>query len=119
VTDAWERLRRPARLLYAAVTDEHLDRFGRGYEQVGVYMTDERPTGVAPDDLAVHLRLDGPLLDRKVTALRTMATQTGDLVCAVGLPAYTAQVAEEAFVAADDEPQWAGATGRSAAGRAG
>jgi LmbE family N-acetylglucosaminyl deacetylase len=101
VTDAWERLGRPARLLYAAVTDEHLARFGRGYEQVGVYMTDDRPTGVVCDDLAVHVRLDGPLLDRKVTALRTMATQTGDLLCAVGLPAYTAQIAEEAFIDAE------------------
>jgi LmbE family N-acetylglucosaminyl deacetylase len=101
VTEAWERLGRPARLLYAAMTDEHLDRFGRGYEQVGVYMTDERPTGVARDDLAVHLGLDGPLLDRKVTALRAMATQTGDLLSVVGLAAYSAQIAEEAFIDAE------------------
>jgi LmbE family N-acetylglucosaminyl deacetylase len=97
VTDAWERLGRPARLLYATATHEHLARFGEAYERVGVYMTDQRPTGVARDDLALHLRLDGSLLDRKLTALRAIATQTGDLLAVVGLQAYTAQIAEEAF----------------------
>jgi LmbE family N-acetylglucosaminyl deacetylase len=103
VTDAWERLGRPARLLYAAATLEHLTRFGEVYEQVGIYMADQRPTGVARDDLALHLQLDGPLLDRKLTALRAIATQTSDLLYVVGLPAYSAQIAEEAFVAAAAE----------------
>jgi LmbE family N-acetylglucosaminyl deacetylase len=98
VTDAWKRLDRPARLLYAAATREHLTRFGEAYEQVGAYMTDQRPTGVASDDLALHILVDGPLLDRKLTALRAIATQTSDLLAVVGLQAYTAQIAEEAFV---------------------
>jgi LmbE family N-acetylglucosaminyl deacetylase len=101
VTAAWEQQGRPARLLYTAVTNDHLDRFGASYEQLGVYMTDQRPIGVARDELALHLELDGPLLDRKVTALRAMATQTSDLLCAVGLPAYAAQVAEESFIDAE------------------
>jgi len=79
------------------MTREHLDRFGDTYEQLGVYMTDQRPTGVASDELALQLRLDGPLLDRKITALKAMATQTTDLLAAVGLPTYAAQVADESF----------------------
>ena len=39
-------------------------------------------------------------LDRKVAALRAMATQTSDVVAMLGLAAYAEQNAEEAFVAA-------------------
>jgi LmbE family N-acetylglucosaminyl deacetylase len=98
VTEAWGRSGRSARLLYATTTREHLGRFGDTYERCGVYMTDRRPAGVANDELALQLRLDGPLLDRKLTALRAMATQTTELLAAVGLPTYTAQVADESFV---------------------
>ena len=38
----------------------------RLYEEWGVYMTDERPTGVPADELAVHVVLDGAQLDRKL-----------------------------------------------------
>ena len=60
VTTAWERRGRRGRLLYARPTSEHLARFSRFYEQWGVYMTDERPTGVHRHELAVHLTLDRP-----------------------------------------------------------
>jgi len=119
VTEAWDRLGRPARLLYAAATPEHLTRFDEAYEPVGVYMTEQRPTGVASDDLALHLQLDGSLLDRKLTALRAIATQTSDLLSIVGLPAYTAQIAEEAFIDADAELTRPGPTRGSTARRAG
>ena len=45
VTTAWEQRGRPCRLLYATYTAEHLARFGATYEELGIYMTDERPTG--------------------------------------------------------------------------
>ena len=45
-----------------------------------MYMTDERPVGVPADELAVHVHLDGAGLDRKLTALRAMATQTSGLI---------------------------------------
>lgn len=61
-------------------------------------MTDERPTGVPADELALRLWLDGPTLDRKVAALRAMATQTSDVLQAVDADAYAALVAQEAFV---------------------
>jgi LmbE family N-acetylglucosaminyl deacetylase len=98
VTGAWEDRGRPARLLYAAPTIEHLDEFGELYEQWDMYMTDERPVGVPADRLAVHVRLGGLELDRKLTALRAMATQTSDLIAMLGPEVYAAQVAEESFV---------------------
>lgn len=104
VTDAWHRRGRRARLLYATRTIDHLDRFDAIYRRLGVYMAPERPTGVAPDDLALHVQLDGVLLDQKVTALRAMATQTSDLVGAVGISAYLAMISEEGFVDATTAP---------------
>ena len=65
-----------------------------------MYMTDERPTGVPGAQLALHVRLSGRDLDRKLTALRAMATQTAGLIATVDADTYAAQVAEEAFIAA-------------------
>jgi len=98
VTRAWEDRGRPGRLLYAAPTVEHLDEFGELYEQWDMYMTDERPVGVPADRLAVHVRLCGRELDRKLTALRAMATQTSSLIAMLGPEIYAHQVAEESFV---------------------
>jgi LmbE family N-acetylglucosaminyl deacetylase len=100
VTQAWCDRGQPGRLLYVTPTVEHLARFAARYEAWGVYMSDERPTGVPAAELAVHVRLDGSALDRKVAALRTMATQTSDVVASLGLEAYAEQNAEESFVAA-------------------
>ncbi len=98
VTKAWEDAGRSARLLYAAPTVEHLDEFGELYEEWDMYMSDERPVGVPADQLAVHMRISGWQLDRKLTALRAMATQTTDLIATLGPEVYAAQVAEESFV---------------------
>lgn len=98
VTDAWERAGRPARLLYATPTVEQIARFGDLYEEWGIYMTDERPAGVPERDLALHVRLRGAALDRKLTALRAMATQTGDVFAHIDLATFEAEVATESFV---------------------
>jgi len=98
VTEAWWRRGRPGRLLHACSTPEHLARFRQLYEEWNIYMTDHRPVGVPPDDLALHLRLDGERLDRKLTALRAMATQTSDLFEQVDLAIIAEEVAEECFV---------------------
>jgi LmbE family N-acetylglucosaminyl deacetylase len=98
VTEAWHQLGHPARLLYATTTVEHLDRFRDIYEQWNMYMTDERPAGVLTDELALHLRLDGPPLDRKLTALRAMATQTSNLLARLDPSIYAEQLAEEYFI---------------------
>jgi LmbE family N-acetylglucosaminyl deacetylase len=97
-TDAWVRHVRPCRLLHAAPTVTHLSRFGPLYERWGVYMTDERPSGVPERDLAVRLVLDGPELDRKLTALAAMASQTSGVMAAVDPTTFAAHVAEESFV---------------------
>lgn len=98
VTNAWHASGRRARLLYAAATVEHLERFGEMYEDWNMYMTDERPGGIPEAEVAVHVVLDGARLDRKLTALRAMATQTGELMAMLDPSVYAAQVAEEAFV---------------------
>jgi LmbE family N-acetylglucosaminyl deacetylase len=105
VTRAWQDRGRPCRLLYATISRERLDRFRDDFEEWGMFMTSERPTGVPVSDLAVHLSLEGDQLDRKLTALRAMATQTGDLVTGLGLDGYAVQVAEEAFVDAVAPPE--------------
>lgn len=118
VTAAWQLRGCPGTLLYAAATDEYLVRFGPLLERWGVYMTDERPIGVPEADLALHLVLDRPALDRKVTALRTLATQTDEALALMGEDLYRAQAAEEAFVAAGyasrrPDSAWSSASVRS------
>ncbi len=100
VTKAWEERGRPGRLLFATPTVEHLDRFGALYEEWNSYMSDERPPGVPEEKLALHVRLDGWLLDRKLTALSVMASQTGELMARIDPQVYALQVAEETFIAA-------------------
>jgi LmbE family N-acetylglucosaminyl deacetylase len=100
VTRAWAERGSPGRLLYAAVTTRALDRFLSLEEELGVYMSDERPVGVAPSELAVHVVLESQPLDQKLAALRAMATQTRGAMAALSADTYAASVAEEAFVAA-------------------
>ena len=100
VTTAWQRCGHPGDLLYTAVTDRFLERFRDQFEEWDMYMSDERPTGIPADQLAVHTHLAGVDLDRKLSALRAMATQTGGLLASMDADTYAAQVAEEAFVAA-------------------
>lgn len=98
VTDAWQRRGCPGRLLYATTTFEHLARHGARYEDWAVYMTDERPAGVPESALAAHLVVTGTALDRKLAALRAMATQTGEVMATLDPAIYAELVAEEAFV---------------------
>ena len=74
--------------------------FAAMYEEWNMYMSDERPTGVPADELAVHVCLHGADLDRKLAALRAMATQTSALIAMIGHDVYAKQVCEESFVEA-------------------
>ncbi len=98
VTEAWHQRGRPGRLLYATSTAEHLRRFRASYEEWGAYMTDQRPVGRPAEALAVHVQLDGRSLDRKLTALAAMASQTAELMATIDPELYAMQVAEEAFI---------------------
>jgi LmbE family N-acetylglucosaminyl deacetylase len=100
VTQAWAEGGGRANLLYAAPSMEHLAEFGALYEEWGMYMSDERPVGVPEAELALHVRLSGWQLDRKITALRAMASQTSELIALLGADVYAAQVAEESYVEA-------------------
>jgi LmbE family N-acetylglucosaminyl deacetylase len=68
------------------------------FEAWNMYMSNERPTGTPDKDTALLIRLEGRALDRKLTALRAMATQTAPLMQLLNTNTYAAQVAEEAFV---------------------
>jgi LmbE family N-acetylglucosaminyl deacetylase len=98
VTQAWADSGRRGRLLRATETVERLRRLGPLYEEWGVYMTDERPTGVRRQDLALQLELTGAALDRKVTALAAMTSQTGAMIAGVGAELFAQLIAEESFV---------------------
>ena len=115
-TEAWRRRGCRSRLLYATPTVEHLDRFRDLYEEWDMYMSDERPAGVPAGDLTFHLELEGDDLDRKLTALRAMSTQTAELIALVGPDVYACQVAEECYVAADRDRPHATRTELVAAG---
>jgi LmbE family N-acetylglucosaminyl deacetylase len=115
VTEAWNQRGRPCRLLYATATVEHLARFGDFYEQWDMYMTDQRPTGTPTDKLAVHVTLGGLELDRKLTALAAMASQTRDLTSTLDPAIYAQQIAEEAFIDATHAQALASTTASSSA----
>jgi LmbE family N-acetylglucosaminyl deacetylase len=100
VSLAWHRAGRPGRLLHAIRTNEHLATWGRRYEEWGIFMTDERPTGVPDDALALDVRLTGSALDQKVAALSAMHTQTSSTIALLGENDFRALNAHEAFVEA-------------------
>jgi LmbE family N-acetylglucosaminyl deacetylase len=105
VTEAWHARERRARLLYATWSAAHLAEFGAMYEAWNVYMSDERPAGTEAGDMALHLQLDGVGLDRKLAALRAHATQTDELIAAIGPDTFLRLIAEEAFIGArSDRP---------------
>jgi LmbE family N-acetylglucosaminyl deacetylase len=98
VTAAWQDRHCTTRLLYATPSVEFLVRHRDQFEEWNMYMSDERPTGVPAAELDVHVRLYGAALDRKIAALRAMATQTSGLIAMLGPDAYAEQVCEEWFV---------------------
>ena len=97
---AWDRAGRPGRLLHATMTAEHLETWGERYEQWRVFMTDERPVGVAREDLALDVRLTGAALDCKIAALLAMHTQVAPAVALLGMDDFRALNAGEAFIEA-------------------
>ncbi len=96
---AWAQAGRPGRLLHSAMTDDHLAKWGPLYEEWQVFMTDERPVGVPRDKMAIALTLTGTDLDRKITALAAMNTQTAAAMAAMEA-AYWELNADECFIQA-------------------
>lgn len=95
---AWEKAGRPGRLLHAVMTAEHLAEWGPRYEEWGIFMSHERPSGVPAEQVVYELAPDGPLLDQKISALLAMHTQTAPALALLGEADYRAENAVESYV---------------------
>jgi LmbE family N-acetylglucosaminyl deacetylase len=100
VREAWDRRGRLGRLLCAAVEAEVYRRFHDLLETWGVYMTDDRPVPVPAGDLALHLTLEGPALDRKLAALDAMPSQVEPSLARMTTEQFRDVNRVESFVAA-------------------
>jgi len=107
-TVAAGRARRRPRLLHAAKTIAWRESHTDLHRRVPVFGPDG-PQAVEPSEVAFALRLCGAALDRKMTALIAHASQTADLMKAMGDAAYRGWVADEYFVEAP--PDWTAANG--------
>jgi LmbE family N-acetylglucosaminyl deacetylase len=85
------------RLLHTATTATMARRSAHIHARFGVYEPG-LPATCNESELAVHLQLDGRLLDTKIRALRSHASQTGALEAAIGPDRYRDWVATECFV---------------------
>jgi LmbE family N-acetylglucosaminyl deacetylase len=94
---------RAPRLLHAVSETGHHHRFAHLDAQLGITMGDTAPTVRSTRDLPVFVQLPPALLDRKVAALRAMATQTSEIVRLLDLPTYAAWVSSEAFADAPSQ----------------
>lgn len=91
-------------LLHPVVTEQVFGRDRALDEKYGVYELG-RPRVVEPDEVCVHLALDGELLDRKVAALACQESQTAALISDVGMARYRSWVSVEMLAAARAEPE--------------
>lgn len=103
---AWATAARAAaapqtRLLYATTTEEFVDSWEPARDAFNVFLTGGLPLRTPASALAVQLRLRPTLLDRKLVALRTQASQTTGLIAAVGEERVRDWWSTEAFVSAD------------------
>lgn len=96
VTRAWAANGARGRLLYATTVPGFAERFAELHERFSVF--EAEPPVTPHGDLAVHLCLDGDLLDRKTSALLAHASQLGRMVSAVGEDVLRDWWREEWFV---------------------
>lgn len=86
-----------AQLLYPTCTTERADRWQDLHDQFDVFLDPDLARRTTASDVAVELRLDDRAGDRKVAALRAPASQTAELVAAVGEDRFLAWTAVESF----------------------
>jgi LmbE family N-acetylglucosaminyl deacetylase len=105
-TQAWAVSGANGRLLHATSTAAFARRFRSVHDRFAVF---ERglPIVTPEADLAVHLSLSGDLLDRKVVALRAHASQTAELIAAMGEDLFREWCAEESFLGLPSTSPWA------------
>jgi LmbE family N-acetylglucosaminyl deacetylase len=103
VTGAWCRAGGPERarprLLHAVKTDAFADAFADVHDALPIFAPG-LPLRTPVDQLALSLDLDDELVDVKLAALRTQATQVAPLVAAMGEARYVEWIRSETFVAA-------------------
>jgi LmbE family N-acetylglucosaminyl deacetylase len=97
-TAAFEQAAPPgSRLLYATFPERRAPRWSALNESLGIFPPGY-PIITPAQRLAVDLVLDPDTSARKVRALEAQATQTAELIAAMGIDCYTAWVGEESFV---------------------
>ena len=97
-----------ARLLYATTTEEFVDRWLPVREVFTMFLADGLPLRTPASALAVELRLDEAMVDRKLVALRAQASQTEGLIAALGEERVRDWWSTETFVCADTAHAQAG-----------
>lgn len=83
-TSARATAARDARLLYATTTGDYIDTWQHIYDRFDIFLAEGLPIRTPSGALAVDLRLDDELADRKFVALRAQATQTAELTSTLG-----------------------------------
>lgn len=87
-----------AALHYNATTPEWGDFMARFVDPAMVMMADKEPPVTPVEQLSMHVRLTGELLDRKHRAMLQQESQVGPLLELLGPDNYRLMLAEEAFV---------------------
>lgn len=90
-----------ARLLYATTTEEFVERWEPAQHAFDLFLADGLPLRTPSAALAVELRLEPALLDRKLVALRAQASQIDAMIAAVGEERMREWWSTEAFTSAD------------------
>ena len=100
-TDAHELAAPDSRLLYATTTEEFVRDWEPDRGAFDVFLADGLPLRTPAADLAVELRLDSEIVDRKIVALKAQASQTTGLFAALGEERVRRWWSTETFVAAN------------------
>ena len=97
VTAAWSAGGR-GRLWYATLTPAFHRRWGDLNRKMSVFPAGSTPPVTSESELALDVRCHGEVLQRKVRALRSHASQVEPLVAAVGVGTFAQWWSQEAFV---------------------
>jgi LmbE family N-acetylglucosaminyl deacetylase len=93
-----------ASLLYATSTAEDVDQWQDLYDDLGVFLVPGLPLRRSAAEIALELRLDAALAERKLVALRAQASQTADLIEQLGADRFRDWCSVESFVRAETVP---------------
>lgn len=92
----------PGTVHYATNTPAFHEMFRLIMDEFNVMMDDTEPPVTPPDELSIHLVVEGGLLAQKIRALLHQESQTGPLIRGMGEQRFNDLVAEESFRRADE-----------------